>query len=115
MPPGDYTPPNMAQRSINMSLTEQPSATTDIRGNDVHRESDSRRETRLFAKTSEFWAMLVGIGLIAVIYNTADDESFNLWRACLLASAIAIGYIVSRGIAKSGSHDERWTDTTYRR
>jgi hypothetical protein len=97
-----------------MSMTQRPSAPADLRGDAVYRESDSHRETRLFAKTSEFWAMLVGIGLIAVIYNIADDESFNLWRACLLATAIAVGYIVSRGIAKSGSHDDRWTDTTHR-
>jgi hypothetical protein len=60
-----------------MSMTERPSVTTDVGGNDLYRERDSQRETRLFAKTSEFWAMLVGIGLIAVIYHTADDESFN--------------------------------------
>jgi hypothetical protein len=74
-------------------------------------------ETRLFARTSEFWAMLVGIAAIAVIYNVSDDLTLDLWRACLLGTVLAVAYIVSRGIAKSGSHadgPDRW-DTDFRR
>jgi len=71
-------------------------------------------ETRLFAKTSEFWAMIVGVVAIVVIYNAADDTSLDLWRACLLGTVLAVAYIVSRGIAKAGTrsrdHDTRESD-----
>ena len=70
-------------------------------------EQPRRRETRQFAKTSEFWAMLLGVVIVAAIYNRAADASLDLWRATLLGAAIAMSYIVSRGIAKAGSthHD----------
>jgi hypothetical protein len=55
--------------------------------------------------TTEFWMTLIGIGLIAAIYEWHDDPSFNLWRAAILGTVIGVGYIVSRGFAKSGSHD----------
>jgi hypothetical protein len=102
-----------------MSMTDRTAAaTTQVRGNtgDTYRDERSHRETRLFAKTSEFWAMLVGVAAIVVIYNVADDETFNLWRACLLGTALAVAYIVSRGIAKAGSrHDEAAHDRAYGR
>jgi hypothetical protein len=60
--------------------------------------------------TTEFWAMLAGIVALVVIYNAATDASLNLFRACTLATVLATGYIVSRGIAKAGSRDESWRD-----
>jgi hypothetical protein len=53
--------------------------------------------------------MLVGVVAIVVIYNAAADASFDLWRACLLGTVLATGYIVSRGIAKAGTRTpDRW-------
>ena len=54
--------------------------------------------------------MLAGIVAIVVIYNAAADTSLDLFRACLLGTVIATGYIVSRGFAKAGSHDDHWVD-----
>jgi hypothetical protein len=68
------------------------------------------RETKPSFMTTEFWAMLAGIVGIAVIYNASADASLNLFRACLLGTVIATGYIVSRGFAKAGSHDDHWID-----
>jgi hypothetical protein len=68
------------------------------------------RETKPSFMTTEFWAMLAGIAAIVVIYNAAADASLTLFRACLLATIIGTGYIVSRGIAKAGSHDDDWND-----
>ena len=97
-----------ARRTMSMSNTEavrSPRATP-VDGTSRHR---GWGETRLFAKTSEFWAMLVGVAAIVVIYNVADDTSLDLWRACVLGVVLATGYIVSRGIAKSGTRSpERW-------
>jgi hypothetical protein len=60
--------------------------------------------------TTEFWAMLIGIAALVVIYNAAADTSLDLFRATMLGTALAIGYIVSRGLAKSGARDETWRD-----
>jgi hypothetical protein len=102
-----------------MSITDRPVTGTEFRGNthdthDTHVDQRSR-ETRWFARTSEFWAMLVGVAAIVVIYNVADDASFDLWRACLLGTMLAVAYIVSRGIAKSASpHRDTVRDASYR-
>jgi hypothetical protein len=74
-------------------------------------------ETRLFARTSEFWAMIVGVAAIVGIYNASDDPSFDLWRACLLGTVLAVAYIVSRGIAKAGTRadDGQYDDADRRR
>jgi hypothetical protein len=66
------------------------------------------RETKPSFQTTEFWAMVVGLVAVVVIYASSSDPSFNLWRAMVLGTAIGVGYIISRGIAKSGSHDDHW-------
>jgi len=33
-----------------------------------------------------------------------------LWRACALGTALAVGYFISRGLAKAGSHDDKVVD-----
>jgi len=68
------------------------------------------QETKLSFLTTEFWAMVAGIAALVVIYLAADDPSLNLFRACLLATVVGTGYIVSRGFAKSGSHDDHMVD-----
>jgi hypothetical protein len=69
------------------------------------------RETRRFAKTSEFWAMLAGVIVVAVIYRASSDQSLDLWRATLLGTVIAIAYIISRGLAKAGSRGHSRTNS----
>jgi hypothetical protein len=91
-----------------MSMTSRQTTAAPPATIDRH-ERRSWNETRLFAKTSEFWAMLVGIAVIVVVYNAADDSSLDLWRACLLGTALAAAYIVSRGFAKAGTRaPESW-------
>ncbi len=65
------------------------------------------RETKPSFMTTEFWAMLVGVAALVVIYNTSRDTSLDLFRASLLATMLAVGYMVSRGLAKAGSRDTR--------
>jgi hypothetical protein len=68
------------------------------------------RETKPSFMTTEFWAMLAGIVALVVIYNAAADTSLDLFRATMLGTALAVGYIISRGFAKSGARDETWRD-----
>ena|SRR5687768_15800307 len=65
------------------------------------------RETKPSFITTEFWAMVLGIAALIAVYNWADNPDLTLWRTCLLCTTIASAYIVSRGWAKSGSHDDR--------
>jgi hypothetical protein len=95
-----------------MSVTD-PGLTsrTEVRG----RTTDSLarrtfRETKPSFMTTEFWAMLVGVIAVIVIYNASDEPSFTLWRASVVATALAVGYMISRGMAKSGSIDNRRLD-----
>ncbi|MEY2464456.1 MAG: hypothetical protein QOH64_2594 [Acidimicrobiaceae bacterium] len=97
-----------------MSVTDQTmNGRTEVRGGPMDTFTSRRRETKLFAKTSEFWATLIGVVAVAVIYNAAADTSLDLFRACLLATMIGIGYIVSRGFAKAGSRDHRDVEASY--
>jgi hypothetical protein len=64
------------------------------------------RETKPSPKTTELWLALVGVAVLAVVYNASRDASLDLFRACLLGTVIAAAYIVSRGLAKAGSHDD---------
>ena len=97
-----------------MSITEPGrtyNAGTEVRGRstDSFRTRDFR-ETKPSFVTTEFWAMLIGIAALVVIYNASHDATLNLWRATVLGTTLAVGYIVSRGIAKSGTRDWRSTD-----
>lgn len=58
-------------------------------------------ETKLSLKTTEFWAM-AGI-IVAILIASAVSDSLDDVRAWTLVAAVGIGYMVSRGLAKSGS------------
>ena len=86
--------------------------TTDDRRRAASRPRVTRREeTKASFLTTEFWAM---IGVIAAILVAAQQaENFDAPRAWTLVAAVAIGYMVSRGLAKSGSdHRDRDGDQT---
>jgi hypothetical protein len=58
-------------------------------------------ETKNALKTTEFFAM-VGVNAAILIAAWASD-SLNDVRAWTLVAAVSIGYMISRGLAKSGS------------
>ena len=63
-------------------------------------------ETKPFFLTSEFWGSLALIVGLAVAAGTSEQIDARLfWQ---LATAITIGYVVSRGIAKSGTKSRSW-------
>ena len=66
--------------------------------------SEARRtqdETKNAFKTTEFFAMVGIIG--AILIASAVSDSFGDRRAWTLVAAVAIGYMISRGLAKSGT------------
>ena len=76
--------------------------TTDDRRTQASRpKSTHRDETKASFLTTEFWAM---IGVIAaILVAAAQADNFDAPRAWTLVAAVAIGYMVSRGLAKAGS------------
>ena len=58
-------------------------------------------ETKNAFKTTEFFAMVGIIG--AILIASAVSDSIGDRRAWTLVAAVAIGYIISRGLAKSGT------------
>ena len=58
-------------------------------------------ETKLSLKTTEFWAMVAAVAAISIA--AAVSDTLGDVRAWTLVAAVAIGYMVSRGLAKSGS------------
>jgi hypothetical protein len=65
-----------------------------------------REETKASFLTTEFWVMIGAIAAILIAALQADN--FDAPRAWTLVAAVAIGYMISRGLAKSGSaHRDR--------
>jgi hypothetical protein len=77
---------------------------------DAGRGSRGRRlvtETKAAFKTTEFFAfiaVLVGILAAAAMVDETNAGGFGAQQAWLYATILTVGYMVSRGIAKSGSH-----------
>ena len=63
--------------------------------------SQTRDETKLSLKTTEFWAM--GGVIAAILVAAAVSDSLGDVRAWTLVTVVAAAYIVSRGLAKAGS------------
>jgi hypothetical protein len=70
-------------------------------------------ETKPSFLTTEFYAMIATIA--AVLIAAAAADNFDAPRAWTLVAALAIGYMVSRGLAKSGSaHRDRDSESRSR-
>jgi hypothetical protein len=69
-------------------------------------------ETKQAFKTTEFWAMvgvIVAILVAAAVIKGGDTapgtDEFIARQAWLYVAIVAVGYMISRGLAKSGSRD----------
>jgi hypothetical protein len=73
------------------------------RADATYRDTRSVRgdETKNALKTTEFVAM-VGV-IAAILIATWVSDTLNDVRGWTLVAAVAIGYMISRGLAKSGS------------
>jgi hypothetical protein len=75
-------------------------------------------ETKAAPKTTEFIAMVVviaGILLSALLIkggDTGGTDEFIARQAWLYVAIVAAGYMISRGLAKSGSREPYWDGGT---
>jgi hypothetical protein len=60
-----------------------------------------RDESKPFFLTSEFWAAVAAV--IAIVVAAAAADNFDAPRAWTLVAVVVAAYIVSRGLAKSGT------------
>ena len=91
-----------------------PTRATDARAN--HDRGPVRRttETKAAFKTTELIAYVVavvGVLLAALIVDEADACGFGAKQAWLYVTILTVGYMISRGLAKSGSRDPYTEDT----
>ena len=89
-------------------------AATDVtRDRAVPTQSRVRRlttETKSALKTTEFYAYVVatvGVLIAAAVTKAGDghDDRFLAKNAWLYVAILTVGYMISRGLAKSGSRD----------
>jgi hypothetical protein len=79
-------------------------------GADTRRDIPGRRlvtETKSALKTTEFVAfvaVLLGILIAAAVVDQADGGGLGARQAWLYATILTVGYMISRGLAKSGSN-----------
>jgi hypothetical protein len=64
-------------------------------------------ETKHSSKTTELYAMIAAVA--GVLIASWVSDGFDARQAWTLVSAIAIGYMISRGLAKSGSREPYWS------
>lgn len=65
-------------------------------------------ETKASTKTSEFYVYLAAVA--AVLIAGLIMDGFNATETWRYFTYLTIGYLISRGLAKSGSRDPYWTD-----
>ncbi len=100
----------MASRDV----TAGPTGGVDVRGagiRDVGRRLTT--ETKQFFKTSEWWTYVVVVLAILIAGNSIEREEggadiFAADKVWLYVTILTVGYLVSRGIAKSGVRDPYW-------
>ena len=72
-------------------------------------------ETKSFFKTSEWWAYVVVVVGILIAGNSIEGEEggadiFAADKVWLYVTLLTIGYLLSRGFAKSGVRDPYWAE-----
>jgi hypothetical protein len=82
---------------------------------DVEHTTDARTrsrplstETKASFKTTEFFAFLavaVGVLVAAAVVDETNAGGFGAKQAWLYVTIVTVGYMVSRGLAKSGSRE----------
>ena len=82
--------------------------TTTAHHTDGHTNTSARRittETKSSYKTTELIAYVVAVIGVLVASAMVDASDFGPQEAWFYVSLLTIGYMVSRGLAKSGSRD----------
>jgi hypothetical protein len=98
--------PTSSTRSTSDAVRERDRA---IRDADIGRRLST--ETKASFKTTEFFAYLaavVGVLIAAGVVDETNAGGFGARQAWLYVTILTVGYMISRGFAKSGSR-ERYT------
>jgi hypothetical protein len=82
--------------------TDAHSTTTTVAPRPARRIST---ETKASPKTSEFFAYIAAVVGVLVASAIVDVSDFGAQEAWFYVTLLTIGYMVSRGLAKSGSRD----------
>jgi hypothetical protein len=95
-----------------MSATSAPITSTpdgDRLDRRPHIPADRRStETKASFKTTEFFAYLaavIGVLIAAAVVDGSAGGAFGARQAWLYVTVLTVGYMVSRGLAKSGSRE----------
>src|SRR5688500_3453001 len=62
-------------------------------------------ETKASPKTTEFFAYIAAVVGVLIASAVVDSQDFGAQEAWFYVTLLTIGYMVSRGLAKSGSRD----------
>jgi len=65
-------------------------------------------ETKSALKTTEFFVYLAAVAAVliaALVIDEADAGGFGAKQAWLYVTILSVGYMISRGLAKSGSRE----------
>jgi hypothetical protein len=74
--------------------------------NDTSRASRFTTETKEATKTTELIAFgLAVVGVAVTAFMVDDGPDFGAERAWLYITILTVGYMISRGLAKAGSHE----------
>ena len=88
---------------------------TTTRGRVEHTARRLTTETKQFFKTSEFGAYVIVFIGILIAANSIEAEGGNDYftadKAWLYITILTLGYMLSRGIAKSGVRDPYYADS----
>ena len=98
------------------ATAERPGRTTGASAGRVMTGSSRERrstETKSAFKTTEFMAFigfLVAVFIAGAVLDEANAGGLGGKQVWLYASIVTAAYLISRGLAKSGSRDPYWED-----
>ena len=100
-----------------MSATSAPHTRTPDNDRASHRtETPARRrftETQAAFKTTEFVAYIAAVVAVLIAAGVVDEANaggFGAQQAWLFVTVLTVGYMISRGLAKSGSREPYTAD-----
>lgn len=93
-----------------MAATSDPRAGSETRTSGASRPDRRGTETKASFKTTEFLAyvaVLAGVLIAGAVVNNDNGGSggFDVRQVWLYAVILTVGYMISRGLAKSGSYE----------
>jgi hypothetical protein len=110
--PYDATGTSSATRPVTGSPTSRVTGADSPTRSVAYRDDDRRpaRETKPSFKTTELIVYVIsvlGVLIASWVVDVAEDgQRFSAYQGWFLVTLLTIGYLISRGLAKSGSRDE---------